>query len=276
MQITPYSPGCGALVSDVQIAALTDEQLSELRGAYAQYGALFFREQAFPPDEHLRFAQRWGDIVVNKFFLKTEEHPEIAEVRKEKEQETNIGGGWHTDHSYDAEPALGSILVARELPDSGGDTHFADLQKAYEALSPGLQATLETLRAVHSNVHVYGEEGYYQATDLASQLGGVDEVGEATHPVVVRHPDSGRKILYVNPGFTLRFEGWTSAESAPLLKFLFAHVLQDAYTCRFNWEPGSVAFWDNRSTWHSADNDYQGQFRLMHRITLAGTALEAA
>ena len=276
MQISPFSPGCGALVSDVQLAALSDAQLSELRSAYAQYGALFFREQEFPPDEHLRFAQRWGDIVVNKFFLKTKEHPEIAEVRKEKEQETNIGGGWHTDHSYDAEPALGSILVARELPDSGGDTHFADLQKAYEALSPGLQATLETLRAVHSNVHVYGEEGYYQATDLASQLGGVDEVGEATHPVVVRHPDSGRKILYVNPGFTLRFEGWTSAESAPLLKFLFAHVLQDAYTCRFNWEPGSVAFWDNRSTWHSADNDYQGQFRLMHRITLAGTALEAA
>ena len=276
MDISPFSAGCGALVSDVQIADLSDQQLADLRTAFAQYGALFFREQEFPPDEHLRFAQRWGDIVVNKFFSKTQEHLEIAEVRKEKDQETNIGGGWHTDHSYDIEPALGSILVARELPNAGGDTHFADLQKAYEALSPGLQHTLENLRAVHSNVHVYGEEGYYQATDLAAQLGGTEDVGEATHPVVVRHPDSGRKILYVNPGFTLRFEGWTGAESAPLLKFLFAHVLQDAYTCRFNWEPGSVAFWDNRSTWHSADNDYQGQFRLMHRITLAGGALEAA
>ena len=276
MQVSPFSPGCGALVTGVQIARLDDTQLAELKQAFARYGALFFREQDLPPEEHLRFAGRWGDIVINKFFTHTQQYPEIAEVRKEKNQEVNIGGGWHTDHSYDLEPAMGSILVARELPDSGGDTHFADLQKAYEGLSAGLQQTLESLRAVHSNEHIYGADGYYQATDLAPQLGGVDDVGEVTHPVVVRHPESGRKILYVNPGFTLRFDGWTAKESAPLLRYLYAHVLQDAHTCRFNWEPGSVAFWDNRSTWHLAENDYQGQFRLMHRITLAGDALVAA
>ncbi|WP_444900833.1 TauD/TfdA dioxygenase family protein [Microbulbifer sp. VAAC004] len=275
MHISQFSTGCGALVEGIQLANLSSTELSELRQAFADHGVLFFRNQSLSPEEHLTFARRWGEIVINKFFTHTQEYPGIAEVRKEKDQETNVGGGWHTDHSYDQEPALGSILVARELPKSGGDTHFANLQKAYESLSNGLKQTLETLRAVHSNVHVYGEDGYYQSTDLSSQLGGVNEVGEAIHPVVIQHPDNGRKILYVNPGFTLRFEGWTPEESRPLLNFLFAHVLTNGYTCRFNWEPGSVAFWDNRSTWHSAENDYQGQFRLMHRITLAGRALEA-
>ncbi|WP_444885040.1 TauD/TfdA dioxygenase family protein [Microbulbifer sp. PSTR4-B] len=275
MHISQFSTGCGALVEGIQLANLSSTELSDLRQAFADHGVLFFRNQSLSPEEHLTFARRWGEIVINKFFTHTQEYPGIAEVRKEKDQETNVGGGWHTDHSYDQEPALGSILVARELPKSGGDTHFANLQKAYESLSNGLKQTLETLRAVHSNVHVYGEDGYYQSTDLSSQLGGVNEVGEAIHPVVIQHPDNGRKILYVNPGFTLRFEGWTPEESRPLLNFLFAHVLTNGYTCRFNWEPGSVAFWDNRSTWHSAENDYQGQFRLMHRITLAGRALEA-
>ncbi|WP_444939037.1 TauD/TfdA dioxygenase family protein [Microbulbifer sp. JMSA002] len=275
MHISQFSTGCGALVEGIQLANLSSTELSDLRQAFADHGVLFFRNQSLSPEEHLTFARRWGEIVINKFFTHTQEYPGIAEVRKEKDQETNVGGGWHTDHSYDPEPALGSILVARELPKSGGDTHFANLQKAYESLSNGLKQTLETLRAVHSNVHIYGEDGYYQSTDLSSQLGGVNEVGEAIHPVVIQHPDNGRKILYVNPGFTLRFEGWTPEESRPLLNFLFAHVLTNGYTCRFNWEPGSVAFWDNRSTWHSAENDYQGQFRLMHRITLAGRALEA-
>ncbi|MEM9257102.1 MAG: TauD/TfdA family dioxygenase [Pseudomonadota bacterium] len=276
MNVSAYSEGCGALVEGVQLASLSDAELNDLRRAFAEYGVLFFRDQQLQPEDHLSFAHRWGDIVINKFFTHTQEYPGIAEVRKEKDQETNVGGGWHTDHSYDCEPALGSILVARELPASGGDTHFADLQRAYDSLSEGLKQTLETLQAVHSNVHVYGEDGYYQSTDLAPQLGGTEDVGEAVHPVVIKHPDSGRKILYVNPGFTLRFEGWTNEESRPLLNHLFAHVLSDAYTCRFHWEPGSVAFWDNRSTWHSADNDYQGQLRLMHRITLAGKALQAA
>ncbi|MFA0813114.1 TauD/TfdA dioxygenase family protein [Microbulbifer epialgicus] len=276
MNISPYSKGCGALVEGVQLADLSDTEFSDLRRAFADHGVLFFRNQSLSPEDHLAFANRWGEIIINKFFTHTQEYPGIAEVRKEKDQETNIGGGWHTDHSYDQEPALGSILVARELPETGGDTHFANLQKAYDTLSDGLKQTLETLQAVHSNVHIYGKDGYYQSTDMASQLGGVNDVGEAVHPVVIQHPDTGRKILYVNPGFTMRFVGWTPEESRPLLNFLFAHVLTNGYTCRFNWEPGSVAFWDNRSTWHSAENDYQGQFRLMHRITLTGGALQAA
>lgn len=274
MKVTPYSDGCGALIGDVQLAKLDDAALDDLKSAFTAYGLLFFRDQDLPPEEHHRFAKRFGDIVLNKFFKPSDAHPEIAEVRKEKDQKMNIGGGWHTDHSYDEEPALGSILVARKLPESGGDTRFANLAAAYDALSDGLKRTLEGLRAIHSNRHIYGEGGYYRKTDLAQTLGGMDRVGDAIHPAVIRHPESGRKILYVNPGHTIGFEDWSREESFALLDYLYQHVDQPEFTCQFNWLPGSVAFWDNRATWHFANNDYQGQERLMHRITLAGSALD--
>jgi len=248
MNLQPFSTDCGVVVSDLQLAEVNDEELEQLRGAFIKHGLLFFRNQQLTPQQHLRFARRFGVIVRNKFFRPLEAYPEIAEVRKEKTQQTNIGGGWHTDHSYDEEPAMGSILVARELPETGGDTCFANLAAAYDALSPGLQKTLESMRAIHSNRHIYGENGYYRSTDLADQLGGIDSVGDAIHPVVIRHPQNGRKILYVNPGHTIGFEGWNNKESFALLDYLYAHVEQPEFTCTFNWLPGSVTFWDNRST----------------------------
>ncbi|MBC8380853.1 TauD/TfdA family dioxygenase [Porticoccaceae bacterium] len=276
MKITAFSEGCGAVVTDLQLANLTNDALVELRAVFAEYGLLFFRNQDLTPDQHLEFAERFGRIVINKFFKPTTEFPQIAEVRKEKTQQTNIGGGWHTDHSYDAIPAMGSILVARTLPKTGGDTQFANLAAAYDALPEDLKNRIENLRAVHSNTHLYGENGLYRLTDLSEQLGGMDRVGDATHPVVIIHPESGRKVLYVNPGHTIQFEGWDFTESRALLDELYGHVVQPQFTCSFNWLPGSVTFWDNRCTWHQANNDYQGQVRLMHRITLAGSALTAA
>ena len=165
-------------------------------------------------------------------------------------------------------------MVARTLPETGGNTQFANLAAAYDALPEKLKKRLEGLRAVHSNTHLYGENGLYRFTDLKDQLGGMDRVGDATHPVVIIHPQSGRKVLYVNPGHTIQFEGWEFDESRELLDELYAHVAQPEFTCSFNWLPGSVTFWDNRCTWHQADNDYQGQMRLMHRITLQGSKLE--
>ena len=276
MKITAFSEGCGAVVTDLQLANLTNDALVELRAVFAEYGLLFFRNQDLTPDQHLEFSKRFGRIVINKFFKPTTEFPQIAEVRKEKTQQTNIGGGWHTDHSYDAIPAMGSILVARTLPKTGGDTQFANLAAAYDALPEDLKNRIENLRAVHSNTHLYGENGLYRLTDLSEQLGGMDRVGDATHPVVIIHPESGRKVLYVNPGHTIQFEGWDFTESRALLDELYGHVVQPQFTCSFNWLPGSVTFWDNRCTWHQANNDYQGQARLMHRITLAGSALTAA
>ena len=275
MEVRPLG-GCGATVDGLALAGAEGEGIEALRRALATHGLLVFRDQALSPDDHLAFARRFGEIVVNKFFPVDGLHPEIAEVRKEKEQKTNIGGGWHADHSYDAEPALGSILVARELPSAGGDTHFANLADAYDTLSDGFKEMLGSLRAVHSNRHLYGAQGIYRKTDLADQLGGEDQAGDAVHPVVIRHPETGRSVLYVNPGHTTQIEGWSLPESRALLDFLFAHVTKSGSTTSLQWKPGSIAIWDNRQTWHLADNDYHGERRLMHRITLAGESLQAA
>ncbi len=276
MKLTPYSENCGVVVEDIQLAQLSDNEVVELRQIFAEHGVLFFRNQDLPPAEHLRFAKRFGTIVVNRFFQPVPDFPEIAQVRKEKNQTMNVGGAWHTDHSYDQEPAMGSILVARELPASGGNTRFANMYKAWEFLPGEIKERLQGLKAEHSSTHVYGKEGYYAATDLGESLNLESEVGEAIHPVVIRHPESGKNVLYVNPGITARILGMPEEESRELLHTLYTHVERAGVYCDFDWQPGSVAIWDNRSTWHEARNDYQGEFRLLHRITLAGAPLEAA
>lgn len=265
--------GCGAEVLGVNLAELSNSDWQGVRDAYREHGVIFFRDQHLTPEDHIAFARRWGPIDINRFFKADGDYPEIAEVSKEPDQKLNIGGGWHTDHSYDEIPAMGSILVARELPAFGGDTLFASMYAAYEALSDGLKESLARLRAVHSSRHVFGANAGYKATDLEDRFGNEDQVGDAVHPVVISHPESGRKALYVNPGFTLHFEGWTVEESRPLLEYLYRHASRPEFTCRFQWQQGSVAFWDNRCTWHYALNDYPGQRRLMHRITVGGVAL---
>jgi taurine dioxygenase len=235
---------------------------------------VFFRDLPLTPEQHVAFAERFAPIDINRFFATVPGYPMIAEVRKEPEQIRNIGGGWHTDHSYDEAPALGSMLYAREVPQTGGDTLFASMYAAYDALSDGLKATLETLRACHSSRHVFGAEAMARRGDLNGRIGNPElATQDAIHPVVIRHPQTGRKALYVNPGFTLRFEGWTDEESRALLEYLYRHAVRPEFTCRFRWREGSLALWDNRSTWHFALNDYHGERRLLHRITIQGTPL---
>ncbi len=272
--IRPSSPAVGAEILGIDLAKpLSPDETAELRGALADHGVIFFRDQEITPEQHIAFAESFAPININRFFRAVPGHPQIAEVRKEPEQTTNIGGGWHTDHSYDQVPALGSILLAREVPDSGGDTMFASMHHAYEALSDGLKATLEGLRAVHSSRHVFGA-GTEHAKGVKGRIGNSElATQDAVHPVVIRHPDSGRKTLYVNGGFTTRFDGWTEKESKPLLDYLYAHAAQPQFHTRFQWRKGSIAFWDNRATWHFAINDYHGERRLMHRITLEGVPL---
>ncbi len=271
LEIRPMSGTTGAEIGGVDLSdTLSDMTIERIRGALAAYGVVVFRDQSLTPEQHIAVARRFGEININRFFAHAEGYPEIALVSKEPDQTANIGGGWHTDHSYDELPALGSMLYAREVPLSGGDTLFASMYAAYDALSDGLKQTLSGLRAVHSSRHVFGAErphlkGRIGNPELATQ--------DAIHPVVITHPDSGRRALYVNPGFTLRFDGWTTEELRPLLGFLYQHAARPEFTCRLRWANGSLAFWDNRSTWHYALNDYQGQRRLMHRITIEGSAL---
>lgn len=277
MRVVASGGGVGALVENIDLASADAASIAQLRASLGDHGVLFFRDQKLTPDQHIGVARQFGGINVNRFFAHVEGFPQIAQVLKEPTQERNIGGAWHTDHSYDLEPAMGSMLLARETPPSGGDTIFASTYRAYETLSDGLKRTLENLRAVHSSRHVFGPQAHEKRGDLKGQFGNTDQAQQdATHPVVIAHPISGRRSLYVNPAFTLRFDGWTEAESAGLLKTLYDHVARPEHTYRFSWAPGSIAFWDNRASWHYALNDYHGGRRLMHRITVDGVALAPA
>jgi taurine dioxygenase len=282
IKTVPVSRQVGAEVSGIDIASgVSDEQLSELKQAFSDYGVIFLRDQEISPEQHIEFARRWGEINVNRFFQAVETHPVIAEVRKEPHQKANIGADWHTDHSYDQIPAMGSILYARAVPVLGGDTLFSSMYAAYDTLSGGMKKMLLGLRAEHSSRHVFGEQSYVDRDieDMAGRLGNTNTGAakqDAVHPVVIRHPLSGRPALYVNGDFTVKFEGWTRAESQPLLDFLYNHARQNEFTCRFQWQKGSMAIWDNRATHHCAMNDYHGELRLMHRVTIEGEVLSAA
>lgn len=278
LQIEPYGSALGAVIHGVDLAKpMDDATFALIRKAFHDHGVIFFQDQDITPEQHLAFARRWAPIDVNAFFTPVPGHPEIAEVRKEAEQKTNIGGSWHTDHSYDTEPAMGSLLLAREVPAQGGDTLFANMALAYEALSPGLKRTLNGLRAVHDTAHVFGRQGVYSRNrEAEGRIGNAEAATrKAVHPVVIRHPETGRPILYVNSAFTTQFEGWTVKESEGLLRTLYEHAARPEFACRFVWRKGSLAFWDNRSTWHYALNDYHGHRRLMHRITVKGSPIAA-
>jgi taurine dioxygenase len=275
IDVAPIAGALGAEIHGVDLARpLDDATFGEILHAFHDHSVIFFRDQDITPEQHIAFAGRFGPINVNRFFTQVPGHPEIAEVRKEPDQKKNIGELWHTDHSYDEIPALGSMLVAREVPDHGGDTMFASMYAAYDALSDGMKRTLEPLRALHSSRHIFGRDAGYHHNDLKGRLHNPDAATQdAVHPVVIRHPDTGRKALYVNANFTVGIEGWTKEESDALLGFLYRHGQRPEFTCRFRWRNGSIALWDNRSTWHCAVNDYHGQRRLMHRITIEGSPL---
>ncbi len=263
----------GAFVREVDLRRIDAGVVSELREAFAEFEVLFFRDQHLSEDEHIALAEAFGEININRFFQAVDGYPQIAEVRKEPDQQANIGGGWHTDHSYDQVPALGSMLYAREVPIVGGDTLFASMSAAYEGLSAGLKETLAGLRAVHSSRHVFGAAAQREM-GTQGRIGNAEAATQdALHPLIIRHPLSGRPCLYVNPAFTVCIEGWTPEESSALLGYLYQWSARPEHTYRLQWQPGTLAFWDNRATWHWAVNDYQGERRLMHRITLEGEAL---
>jgi taurine dioxygenase len=276
MEITRASHAVGAEIRGVDLRTISDADFETVRETFADCGVVFFRDQKLEPEDHIAFAERVGEININRFFKPVDGYPQVAEVLKEPDQKQNIGGGWHTDHSYDLEPAKCSILYAREVPETGGDTLFAGLGAAFEALSDGLKKTLRTLDAVHSSRHVFGHEAR-KHSPLGDRIGNPEAATQdSVHPVVIAHPDTGREILYVNPGFTRRIDGWAPDESKALLDFLYGHAMKPEFHTRFQWQVGSIAMWDNRATWHYALNDYQGHRRYMHRITIEGCAIAAS
>lgn len=266
MEIVKATGNVGAFIHGCSLDALTDEMFQNIQKALFTHGVVFFRDQKISEDGHVALAERFGEIDVNRFFTPVTSHPMIAEVRTRPEQAKVIGGTWHTDHSYDQRPAMASILVARELPPYGGDTLFAGQVAAAENLSAGLRKTLEGLRAIHS-------DGSFSTSTILDTESSAFQ-GEVSHPVIIRHPQTGQKALYVNGDFTVRFDGWTVEESQPLLDYLYRYCTQPAFSCRFSWQPGSVAIWDNRLVQHFATADYHGHGRVMHRITVKGQRLD--
>lgn len=270
----------GAEIRGAQVTQLDDADFAAIRAAFVEHGVVFLRDQELDEEGHLAFARRWGEININRFFAAHPRHPEIALVVKEPWQEQNIGGGWHTDHSYDQVPALGSILIAKETPETGGNTAFASMYLAHEALPAALRNAVEGRRAIHSARHVFGSQvSAGAARDQATEgrignAAAADVLPDAEHPVVITHPLSGRKAVYVNPAFTTRIVGLSDEASAELLRELYVHCINPAFAAEFAWSPGSIAIWDNRATWHFARNDYHGQRREMHRITIEGEPLE--
>ena len=260
----------GAELRGVALKGADSPELDSVKQALFAHGVVVLPDQHLTPEDHIRLAEHFGPIDVNRFFTPVETHPMIAEVRTRPAQSAVIGGTWHTDHSYDQAPAMCSILSAKELPPVGGDTHFAYMTAAFHALSEGLQNTLMGLRAEHS-------DGTFADSKLGLGMGKDPDAFRPAvlHPAIIRHPVTGAPCVYVNGDFTTRFEGWSVEESAPLLAYLYRFVTQPIFTARVRWKEGMVAIWDNRLVQHYATADYPGHARLMHRITVQGQTLEA-
>jgi taurine dioxygenase len=270
LDVRPIAGALGAEISGVDLSKdLSDAAVAAIRRAWLEHLVIFFRDQDLPPARFLAFARRFGEPIEYPFVKGLEEFPEIIPVLKLEHEKINFGGIWHSDTTYLDVPPMASMLVAREVPAAGGDTEFANMYLAYETLSAGMRRLLDGLLAVNSSA---AADVSRTREDRLKDSGRADAKKEyaASHPVVRVHPETGRRALYVNSAHTVRFEGMTDEESAPILKFLYAHQTRPEFTCRFHWHPGSLAMWDNRCAQHNAINDYQGHRRLLHRITLAG------
>ena len=270
----PVSPAIGAALLGIDLSQdLSDEAIDEIRQALLDHLVIFFRNQSVTPSQQIAFSQRFGELSFYPFVSGLPDYPEIVEVRKEPDETTNFGGLWHTDTSYLPIPPLGSLLYALEVPPSGGDTLFANMYMAYDALSDTMKDLLVGLHGVNS-----AERGSAASTRVDRIRDNPKKANEivttATHPLVRTHPETGRKALYCSDAHTMHIEGMTLEESQPILRYLYRQQQRPEFSCRFQWTPGALAFWDNRAAQHNALNDYHGHRRVMHRVTLAGDVPE--
>jgi taurine dioxygenase len=268
--VHPVAGALGAEISGVDLAGdLAAETVAAIRHAWLEHLVIFFREQELTPAQFLHLGRRFGEPIEYPFVSGLPETPEVIAVLKLEHETVNFGGIWHSDTTYLERPPMASMLIARQVPPAGGDTEFASMYLAYETLSEGMKRLLEPLTAVNSSALADVSRTREDRIRDSARPGAARRY-EAEHPVVRVHPETGRRALYVNVAHTERFSGMTREESLPLLRFLFRHQVRPEFTCRFRWRPGSIALWDNRCAQHNAINDYPGQRRLMHRLTLAG------
>jgi len=276
IEIKPIAGALGAELHGIDLANLTDDDFADVHDAFLAHQVIFFREQTLTPVEQIGFAKRFGEIHLHPYMRGLPDHPEILEIVKREEDTKNFGGGWHTDQAFSPRPALCTLLYAKETPTFGGDTMFTNMYAAYEALSDTMKSVLAPLKGLFLGDRAAAAGGPSRKEKYLSQGGimqpkypNADEGTQAEHPLVRTHPETGRKSLFLS-SHTAKIVGMTDEESAPILSFLRQHSVRPEFTCRFRWEPGSFAIWDDRCTQHFAINDYNGQRRRMHRITIRG------
>ncbi len=265
LRIRRLTPTIGAEIEGVDLTRpIGPELFAEIRRALADHLVIFFRDQDITPDQHVAFGRLFGELQIHPAAPHEPGRPELMIVEADANSERANGEGWHTDVSCEAEPPMGSILHVKESPPEGGDTIFANMYAAYEALSERMKAHLDGLEAEHDGEHVY--RGLFRNLGVADK----PSYPRAVHPVIRTHPWTGRKALYVNQGFTTRILGLPRDESDALLGYLYRHMLHPMFQCRFRWTPNALAFWDNRSVQHHAVWDYWPNRRYGNRVTIKG------
>ena len=274
IDVTPVAGALGAEIAGVDLARdLGNQMFEEIHQAFLDHLVIFLRDQDLSPDSQVRFARRFGPPNIYPFVEGLAAAPEIIEILMTEDHKENFGGIWHSDTTYLERPPLATMLYALEVPAAGGDTMFANGYLAYESLSDGMKDMLDGLIGINSAA-MKGSVGRRELAkqNPAMKVANVDKADEveATHPVVRTHPETGRKALYLNRYHTVRFQGMREAESRPLIDYLSEHIVRPEFTCRFRWRVGSLVLWDNRCTQHYAINDYPGQRRRMHRLTIEG------
>jgi taurine dioxygenase len=270
MKIRKIAGALGAELSEVDLADINPAMAKEIRQALLEHQVIFLRNQQLSPAQFLGFASHMGEPVEYPFVKGLPGFPHIIEVKKLEHERSNFGGIWHSDTTYLEEPPMGSMLLAREVPPYGGDTLFANQYLAYETLSDTMKRLLDGLIGISSSAKADVSKTREDRIRTDGKTAEAPRDYLAEHPVVRTHPETGRKCLYINVAHTSGIKGMTTEESQPILDFLFAHQVKPELTCRFSWEVGSLAFWDNRCAQHNPVNDYHGFRRVMHRITLRG------
>ncbi len=271
IEVQPLTAAIGAEVGGVDLREpLTDEEVTALRGALLEHLVLFFRGQPLSDEEHLTVAQRFGPLSVPPLATRYQDRPTVTVLDQIRPQGEGADE-WHSDNTFMAQPPMGSILRAVQLTPVGGDTCFASMYSAYEALSPSVRSLVDELRAVHDITKPMRKAiaAGHTTLDLAEMQ---DRWPPIEHPVVVAHPETGRRGLFVNRNSTTHLVGLSERENDVLLPFLLDHVRSPEFQCRFHWEPDSIAFWDNRCVQHYAVADYDER-RVMHRVTIDGPAV---
>lgn len=275
IKVSARSNGFGAAITGVDLSRpLNDREVDEIRTAWLAHQVVYFPDQPMDHDDLERFTQHLGDWGHDPYVAPIDGHPHILEVRRNPDEPVApFGGAWHSDWSFQAAPPSATILHGKEIPPVGGDTWYADGYAAYEALDDTDKRRLEGLTALHSARRPYSHEGYQagRGDERSMKILPSENAYEVQeHPLIRTHPETGRKVLWVNSVYTVGIKGMDDAAAAALLKRLCRHATEDRFVYKHRWAKNMLTMWDNRSVQHCAQGGYDGHLRVLHRTTVAG------